>query len=69
MDKPAWIDIKPVCSECGHELDYAVVREDILRSDEGFLYKQYAVRPVYCPNCSKLLVGVRIRKEILIDGV
>ena len=67
MDKPAWIDIKSVCSECEHELDYAVVREDILKSDQGFLYKQYTVRPANCPNCNKFLVGVRIRKERLPD--
>lgn len=67
MDE-AWIDMKPVCSECGQILDYAVVREDTLKHEQGFLYKQYAVRPERCPKCGRWFCGVRI-KEVQERGV
>lgn len=60
----AWIELVPICGECGHRLEYAVVREDTLKSEQGFLYKQYTVRPEKCPNCGRWFYGVRT-KEVL----
>ena len=61
--KTAWINMNPVCSECGHSVNYAVVREDILESDNGKMYKQYIVRPQICVKCESLFCGTRVKEE------
>lgn len=69
MGEQAWIDVKPVCSACGVELPYAVVREDMLESPQGHLYKSYNVRPGTCPECNSRFVGIRVRKENMDNGI
>lgn len=69
MTEQAWIDIKPTCSVCGAELPFAVVREDMLKSPQGYLYKSYQTRPATCPKCNSKFVGIRVRKEHLEDGI
>ena len=69
MTMEAWIDIKPTCSVCGAELTYAVVREDMLTSPQGYLYKSYQTRPETCPECKSRFVGIRVRKEHLENGI
>ena len=69
MTEQAWIDIKPTCSACGAELLYAVVREDMLTSPQGYLYKSYQTIPATCPECNSKFVGIRVRKELIDDGI
>lgn len=64
----AWITMTPICEKCGCRLEYAVVREDILEHESGFLYKEYIVRPSNCPGCGRKFIGVKI-KEVVDNGV